>query len=87
VPFTGWTEPFFALLPPPAFLVRFTGGSHTGFSDENPDTEPDPRQAQHDAAKRYATPFFIKYLAHGKHFARALRPRDDGSVALIARPK
>jgi hypothetical protein len=52
VSFTGWTQPFFEALPAPAFLVRFTGGSHTGFSDENPETEPDPRQAQHDAAKR-----------------------------------
>ena len=87
VSFTGWTEPFFEALPAPAFLVRFTGGSHTGFSDENPETEPDPRQAQHDTAKRYATPFLIKYLAHKRKFARQLRPSDDGSVALIARPK
>jgi len=87
VSFTAWTEPFFAGLPAPAYLVRFTGGSHTGFSDENPETEPDPRQAQHDVTKRYATPFLIKYLAHKKKFARGLRPRDDGIAALIARPK
>ena len=87
VSFTAWTEPFFEGLPAPAFLVRFTGGSHTGFSDENPETEPDPRQAQHDTAKRHATPFLLKYLAHKKQFARFLRSSDDGSVALIARPK
>lgn len=87
VSFTGWTLPFFEALPAPAFLVRFTGGSHTGFSDENPETEPDPRQAQHDAAKRYATPFLLKYLAHKHKFARQLRATDDGGVALIARPK
>ncbi len=87
VSFTNWTRPFFEALPAPAFLVRFTGGSHTGFSDENPETTPDPRQAQHDATKRYATPFFLKYLAHKNKFARRLRPSDDGSVALIARPK
>jgi len=87
VPFTGWTEPFFGGLPAPAFLVRFTGGSHTGFSDENPETSPDPRQAQHDATTRYATPFLFKYLAHKNKFARRLRPSDDGAVALIARPK
>jgi predicted dienelactone hydrolase len=87
VSFTGWTQPFFERLPAPAFLVRFTGGSHTGFSDENPETEPDPRQAQHDATTRYATPFLLKYLAHkGKH-ARQLRSSDDGGVALLARPK
>jgi dienelactone hydrolase len=87
VSFTGWTQPFFEAVPAPAFLVRFTGGSHTGFSDENPETDPDPRQAQHDATTRYATPFLIKYLAHKKKFARQLRSNDDGSVALIARPK
>jgi len=87
VSFTGATQPFFEGLPAPAFLVRFTGGSHTGFSDENPDTEPDPRQAQHDATKRYATPFLLRYLAHRNGLARRLRPSDDGIVALIARPR
>lgn len=87
VSFTAWTEPFFDGLPAPKFLVRFTGGSHTGFSDENPETEPDPRQAQHDVTKRYATPFFLEYLAGKKQCARQLRARDDGTAALIARPK
>src|SRR5262245_18332132 len=87
VSFAVLTQPFFEGLPAPAFLVRFTGGSHTGFSDENPETNPDPRQAQHDAAKRYATPFLLKYLAHKNTFARRLRSSDDGIVALIARPK
>src|SRR5215475_5275903 len=83
VSFAGSTQPFFEGLPAPAFLVRFTGGSHTGFSDENPETSPDPRQAQHDATTRYATPFLLKYLAHKSTFARRLRPSDDGIVALI----
>ena len=87
VSFTGWTEPFFAGLSAPAFLVRFTGGSHTGFSDENPETTPDPRQAQHDMTLRYATPFLVKYLAHKNRFAHRLRASDDGAVAVIARPK
>jgi dienelactone hydrolase len=87
VSFSGLTQPFFEGLPAPAFLMRFTGGSHTGFSDENPEITPDPREAQHDATKRYATPFLLKYLAHKNMFARLLRPADDGSVALIARPK
>jgi dienelactone hydrolase len=87
VSFTGLTEPFFAALPAPAFLVRFAGGSHTGFSDENPETSPDPRQAQHDATTRYATPFLKRYLAGRKAFAQRLRPSDDGTVALIARPR
>jgi len=69
-----------------SFLVRFTGGSHTGFSDENPETEPDPRQAQHDVTKRYATPFLLKYLAHKNKFGRRLRANDDGVAALVARP-
>jgi hypothetical protein len=87
VSFIDWTEPFFMELPAPAFLVRFTGGSHTGFSDENPETTPDPRQAQHDVTKRYATPFLIKYLSRKQKFARRLRSSDDGTAALIARPK
>jgi hypothetical protein len=87
VSFTGSTEPFFEGLPAPAFLVRFTGGSHTGFSDENPEINPDPRQAQHDATTRFATPFLLKYLAHRNAFGRRLRPSDDGTVALIARPR
>ena len=87
VSFTASTRPFFEGLPAPAFLVRFTGGSHTGFSDENPEITPDPRQAQHDATTRFATPFFLKYLAHRSKFARHLRASDDGTVALMARPK
>jgi predicted dienelactone hydrolase len=87
VSFSGWTQPFFERLPAPAFLVRVSGGSHTGFSDENPDVAPDPRQAQHDATTRYATPFLLGYLARKKAFARRLRPSDDGTVALIARPR
>jgi alpha-beta hydrolase superfamily lysophospholipase len=85
VSFTAWTQPFFEGLSPPAFLVRFSGGSHTGFSDENPETTPDPREAQHDATKRYATPFFQKYLAHRNGFGRLLRTSDHGAAALIAR--
>lgn len=87
VGFDQWTRPFFEGLPAPAFLVRFTGGSHSGFSDENPETEPDPRQAQHDATLRYATPFLLRYLAHEKRFARHLRSRDDGLASLTARPR
>jgi hypothetical protein len=87
VSFAGMTQPFFDGLPAPAFLVRFTGGSHTGFSDEHPEITPDPRQAQHDATTRYATPFLLRYLAHRSTFARALRPYDDGAVALVARPR
>jgi dienelactone hydrolase len=87
VSFDGQTQPFFEGLPAPAFLVRFTGGSHTGFSDENPETEPDPRQAQHDATKRYATPFLLDYLAHKHKLSRRLRSSDDGTVALVARPR
>jgi hypothetical protein len=37
VSFTNWTQPFFDGVPAPAFPIRFTGGSHTGFSDENPE--------------------------------------------------
>ena len=43
--------------------------------------------APHDVAKRYATPFLLKYLAKKNKFGRRLRPADDGVAALIARPK
>jgi dienelactone hydrolase len=87
VSFSGLTQPFFEGLPAPAFLVRFTGGSHTGFSDENPEITPDYRQAQHDATIRYATPFLLKYVAHKHTRPGLLRSNDDGAVALIARPR
>jgi dienelactone hydrolase len=87
VRFAALTQPLYEALDAPAFLVRFTGGGHTGFSDENPDTEPDPRQAQHDATLRTVTPFLLRYAAGKQRAGRALAPRDDGTTAVFARPE
>ena len=87
VSFDDLTVPFFEALPPPAFLVRMTGGTHSGFTDMDSRLTADELAAQQDAVKRAATPFFIRYLAHKQKFGKRLRSFDDGAVALTARPK
>ncbi len=83
----AWTTPFFQALAPPAFLVRITGGSHGGFSDTDDGLAPEALAAQQAAVRRYATPFLLKYLAKKNKYAKRLRAADDGTVALVARPK
>jgi dienelactone hydrolase len=87
VGFTSWTEPFFQGLLAPAFLVRVTDGTHDGFSDSDSRLTPEALAFQQKAVERYATPFFLKYLAKKNKYARRLRATDDGTVALVARPK
>lgn len=87
VPYTGWTVPFFDGLHRPAFLVRVTNGTHGGFSDQDSHLSAEALALQQNAVKRYATPFFLKYLAHKNKFARNLRAADDGTVALVVHPK
>jgi alpha-beta hydrolase superfamily lysophospholipase len=87
VSFTDWTQPFFEGLLAPAFLVRVTDGTHSGFSDSDSRLTPEALAFQQNAVKRYATPFFLKYLAKKNKYARRLRATDDGTVALVARPK
>lgn len=87
VSFTTWTEPFFQGLHAPAYLVRVTGGTHDGFSDSDSSLSPDALALQQTAVKRYATPLFFKYLAHKRKFARGLKAKDDGTVALLVHPK
>src|SRR5689334_4235068 len=41
VNFTQFTLPFFGGLPAPSFLVRITGGTHSGFSDSDSSLTPD----------------------------------------------
>src|SRR6185369_7342985 len=87
VDYTTQVEPFFERLAAPAFLVRVTGGAHGGFSDSTSALTADELAVQQDAVKRWATPFFLRYLAKKKKFARHLKATDDGTVALVARPK
>jgi predicted dienelactone hydrolase len=87
VSFTDWTQPFFDGLPTPSFLVRVTGGTHSGFSDADSRLTPDELTRQQDVTKRYATAFFVKYLARKNQYARRLRTSDDGTIAVTARAK
>ena len=87
VSFTNWTQPFFEALPKPAFLVRITDGTHSGFTDSDSSLTPDALAAQQGAVRRTATPFFLKYLSRKFKFGRKLRAFDDGAVALTVRTK
>jgi hypothetical protein len=87
VSFTEWTLPFFEALPAPAFLVRITDGTHSGFTDTDSRLTPAALAAQQDAVKRTATPFFLKYLARKPKFGKRLRAFDDGAVALTVRTR
>jgi predicted dienelactone hydrolase len=88
--FTTATQPFFDALPPPAYLVRITGGTHGGFGDAGSQLTPTALaavMAQQTVVRRYATAFVFKYLARKPKFGHRLRPLDDGTVALTVRTK
>jgi predicted dienelactone hydrolase len=87
VSFTQWTEPFFAGLPTPSYLVRITDGTHGGFSDADSRLSPEALAAQQAVVKRYTTAFFFKHLVKKKKFGGRLRDADDGSVLVEARPR
>jgi predicted dienelactone hydrolase len=87
VSFTELTEPFFAGLPTPSYLVRITDGTHGGFSDADSRLSPEALAAQQAIVKRYATAFFVKHLVKKKKFGRRLRDADNGSVLVEARPR
>jgi predicted dienelactone hydrolase len=87
VSFTTATQPFFDGLPPPAYLVRITGGTHSGFSDADSQQTPEALVGQQTVVRRYTTAFVFKYLAHKAKFGRRLRKVDDGVVALTARTR
>ncbi len=87
VNFVQFTTPFFDGLPAPSFLVRIAGGTHDGFRDSDPDLTPDALVRQQTVVKRYATALIERYLVHKAKFAKRLRPFDDGSVMLQARPR
>src|SRR5262249_50098623 len=48
VSFTMWTQPFYDALPPPAYLVRITGGTHDGFRDSDSQLTPAALAAQQE---------------------------------------
>lgn len=87
VDFDAWTMPFFEGLPPPAYLVRIGGGTHSGFTDVDAGLAPEALASQQASVKRYVTAFFTARLARKGKFSRWLRTRDDGTVAVTARKK
>lgn len=87
VSFDGWTQPFFAGLPAPAYLVRIADGTHGGFSDADPGRDPAALAAQQTLVTRYATAFFVRHLARKKKHGRWLRDAETAGVAVDARPR
>jgi predicted dienelactone hydrolase len=87
VPFDTLTQPFFDGLPAPSFLVRITGGTHSGFTDVDASLTPEALLAQETIVRRYATAFFTRYLAHKKKFAKYVKTADTAAVVVTARPK
>jgi predicted dienelactone hydrolase len=81
------TKPFFDALPPPAFLVRITGGTHRGFTDVDSSLTPEALAAQETIVERYATAFFDRYLRDRRPAARWLRDTDDGMVEVTAKTR
>jgi dienelactone hydrolase len=80
------TRPFFEGLPPPAFLVRIVGGTHRGFTDDDPALPLAMLAVQHDAVKRFATLLFQRYLARTDPPGRWV-DIDGGEVDVTARPR
>ncbi len=87
VSFDVLTRPFFDALPAPAYLVRIAGGTHSGFTDMDAGLAAGALAAQEDAVDRYARAFFDRYLRRPRRATRALRPADDGAVAVVAKTK
>jgi predicted dienelactone hydrolase len=88
ISFDALTQPFFDALPPPAFLVRIVGGTHSVFTDVDSQLAPEALAAQETVVERYATAFFDRYLrGRRRPAARWLRDADDGMVEVTARTK
>ncbi len=76
VPFTLFTQPLFDALPPPAFLVRISGGTHSGFTDVDSHLPPAALARQQALVERWATAAFARYLRNARGFSRFLTPID-----------
>jgi predicted dienelactone hydrolase len=86
VPFDVLTLPFFQGLPPPAYLVRITGGTHSGFTDVDSQLTAAALAAQQTVVDSYATAFFDRYL-RGRNVGNRLQSSDDGTVMVTAKTK
>jgi predicted dienelactone hydrolase len=87
---TAFAEPFFAALPPPAFLVTVIGGTHSGLTDVDSQLTPGQLARQQSLTRRYAVAFLERYLGRHRRRARFLTPEDaagqGADVELTARP-
>ncbi len=88
LPFDQWAAPLFAMLRPPAFLVRITGGTHDGFSDDAGSLPPDRHLRQQTVALHYVTALLERFLVGDRRYARFLTAKDAAQegpdVALTA---
>ncbi len=80
----GTVRPFFDALVAPAFFVRITNGTHSGFTDMDRQLSTDRLAGQENIVKRYATAFLAHYLAHSRYQDYWLRAADSPEVAVIA---
>jgi predicted dienelactone hydrolase len=86
IAFAPFTQPFFDALPPPAYLVRIGGGTHSGFTDTDSHLSASALEAQQDAVQTYASAFFDRYLrGRPSAAARLLRTSHDGTIAVTVK--
>ncbi len=90
VPLAAFTLPFFQALAPPAFLVTITGGTHSGFTDEDSHLSPAALERQQALVRRYATAFLLRYLRGQRRAGAVLTAADAAAqgadVMLDTRP-
>ena len=88
--FDDFVLPFFEALPPPAFLLKIVGGTHSGFTDMDSHLSPEELTRQHVLTRRYATAFFESYLVGARRFRTFLTAEDAAAqgtdVEVTARP-
>lgn len=90
-PTAAFTQPFFdafvAAGGRPAFLVKITGGTHSGFTDMDSHLTPEALAAQQAVVNHYVTAFLGRYLSGRRRDGRWLVDADDGTVAVTAEPR
>ncbi len=87
VPFVPESENAFAKGSGPRYLVKLLSTSHASFADECGCLPTDiPQSEAHRLVRRYAVPFFLRYLKDGRAAGKALT-REEPGVVLTAEPK
>lgn len=89
LPYDPVQTDLFDVLPAPSFLVKVVDGTHDGFTDADPDLQPEELARQQAIVVRYAGALFTRYLGGRRGFARYLNPEDarqfGDDLALSAR--